>query len=107
MSLTNNALNWNVQQGYSTQGVGYTCNMNADYKVTYGEITTGYSYDKNSSRLNYSLQGGMVAHADGITLSQPLGETNVLVKAPGAKGVSIQNQTGAKRIFVVTPPSAM
>lgn len=99
MALTNNALNWNVQQGYSTQGVGYTGNMNADYKGTYGEVTTGYAYDKNSSRLNYGLQGGMVAHADGLTLSQPLGETNVLIKAPGAKGVGIQNQTGAKTDF--------
>jgi len=31
-----------------------------------------------------------------VTFSQPLGETNVLVKAPGAKGVGIQNQSGAK-----------
>ncbi len=33
----------------------------------------GYGYDKNSERLNYGLQGGILAHADGITLSQPLG----------------------------------
>ncbi len=29
-----------------------------------------------------------------ITLSQPLGDTNVLIKAPGAGGVRIENQTG-------------
>lgn len=96
MALENNALNWNVQQGYGTDDVGYTGNMNADYKGTYGEVTAGYGYDKSSERLNYGLQGGILAHADGITLSQPLGETNVLIKAPGAKGVSVQNQTGAK-----------
>ncbi|KVJ80265.1 hypothetical protein AWS24_06155 [Enterobacter asburiae] len=59
-------------------------------------MTAGYGYDKDSGRLNYGLQGGIIAHADGVTFSQPLGETNVLVKAPGAKGVSIQNQSGAK-----------
>ncbi|AVH16192.1 fimbrial biogenesis outer membrane usher protein [Enterobacter sp. SGAir0187] len=96
MALENNALSWNVQQGYGTDGVGYTGNMNGDYKGTYGEVTAGYAYDKSSDRLNYGLQGGILAHADGVTLSQPLGETNVLVKAPGAKGVGIQNQTGAK-----------
>ncbi|ENA0610256.1 fimbrial biogenesis outer membrane usher protein [Enterobacter bugandensis] len=96
MALENNALNWNVQQGYGTNDVGYTGNLNGDYKGTYGEVTAGYAYDKHSDRLNYGLQGGIVAHADGITLSQPLGETNVLVKAPGARGVSVQNQTGAK-----------
>jgi len=95
-ALENNALNWNVQQGYGTDGVGYTGNANADYRGTYGEVTAGYGYDKDSDRLNYGLQGGIVAHADGVTFSQPLGETNVLVKAPGAKGVSIQNQSGAK-----------
>ncbi|SNY71434.1 fimbria/pilus outer membrane usher protein [Enterobacter sp. CC120223-11] len=96
MALENNALSWNVQQGYGTDGVGYTGNMNGDYKGTYGEVTAGYSYDKSSDRLNYGLQGGVIAHADGVTFSQPLGETNVLVKAPGAKGIGIQNQTGAK-----------
>lgn len=96
MALENNALNWNAQQGYGTHDVGYTGAMNADYRGTYGELSAGYGYDKNSDRLNYGLQGGVVAHADGVTFSQPLGETNVLIKAPGAKGVSIQNQTGAK-----------
>ncbi|WP_039029622.1 fimbria/pilus outer membrane usher protein [Leclercia adecarboxylata] len=95
-ALENNALSWNVQQGYGTDDVGYTGNANADYKGTYGEVTAGYGYDKDSDRLNYGLQGGIIAHADGVTFSQPLGETNVLVKAPGAKGVSIQNQSGAK-----------
>ena len=95
-ALENNALSWNVQQGYGTNNVGYSGNVNGDYKGTYGEVTAGYGYDKDSDRLNYGLQGGIIAHADGVTFSQPLGETNVLIKAPGAKGVSIQNQSGAK-----------
>lgn len=96
VALENNALNWNVQQGYGTDNIGYSGNMNADYKGTYAEVATGYAYDKNSDRVNYGVQGGIIAHADGVTFSQPLGETNVLIKAPGAKGVGIQNQTGAK-----------
>lgn len=95
-ALENNALSWNVQQGYGTNDVGYTGNANGDYKSTYGEVTAGYGYDKDSDRLNYGLQGGILAHENGVTFSQALGETNVLVKAPGAKGVSIQNQSGAK-----------
>lgn len=95
-ALENNALSWNVQQGYGTDDVGYTGNASADFKGTYGEAYAGYGYDKGSDRLNYGLQGGILAHADGVTFSQPLGETNVLVKAPGANGVSIQNQSGAK-----------
>ncbi|ENF7817593.1 fimbrial biogenesis outer membrane usher protein [Enterobacter soli] len=96
VALENHALNWNVQQGYGSDGVGYTGNMNGDYKGTYGEVTAGYSYDKNSDRLNYGLQGGILAHKEGITLSQPLGETNVLIGAPGAHGVNIRNQPGVR-----------
>lgn len=96
VALENHALNWNVQQGYGSDGVGYTGNMNGDYKGTYGEVTAGYSYDKHSERLNYGLQGGILAHQDGMTLSQPLGETNVLIRAPGARGVAIRNQPGVR-----------
>jgi len=99
MALQNNALNWNIQQGYGTNDQSYNGSLNADYKGTYGEMTAGYSYDQNSERTNYGLQGAVVAHEDGITLSQPLGETNVLIKAPGAAGVSIINQTGGKTDF--------
>ncbi|KZQ38965.1 fimbrial assembly protein [Enterobacter cloacae subsp. dissolvens] len=96
VALNNSALNWNIQQGYGTDGVGYTGTLNGDYKGTYGEVTAGYGYDKNSERLNYGVQGGILAHADGITLSQPLGETNALIKAPGAHGVNIRNQSGVR-----------
>lgn len=96
VALENHALNWNVQQGYGSDGVGYTGNLNGDYKGTYAELTAGYSYDKNSERLNYGLQGGVLAHREGITFSQPLGETNVLVSAPGAHDVDIRNQAGVK-----------
>lgn len=95
-ALENNALSWGIQQGYGTNNVGYTGNMNADYKGTYGEVTSGYSYDQYNERLTYGLQGGVIAHVHGITLTQPLGETNILIEAPGASGVSIQNQTGVK-----------
>lgn len=96
VALEDNALSWGVQQGYSAKDVGYSGSMNADYRGTYGEASTGYSYDKSGQRVNYALQGGVIAHGDGITLSQQLGETNVLVKAPGASGVGVTNVTGAK-----------
>lgn len=99
IALEGNSLNWSVQQGYGSGGDGYSGSANADYRGTYGELTSGYSYDRNSERLSYGLAGGVLAHADGITFSQPLGETNVLVKAPGASGVDINNQNGAKTDF--------
>lgn len=99
VALDNSALSWNIQQGYGSDGVGYTGTLNGDYKGTYGEVTAGYGYDKHSERLSYGLQGGILAHADGVTLSQPLGETNALIKAPGAHGVNIRNHSGVRTDF--------
>lgn len=50
--------------------------------------------DRDQHDVNWQLSGGVVGHENGITLSQPLGDTNVLIKAPGAGGVRIENQTG-------------
>ena len=52
------------------------------------------------------VSGGVLAHANGITLSQPLNDTVVLVKAPGAGGVKVENQTGVRtdwRGYAVLP----
>ena len=52
-------------------------------------------YSQNSQRLNYGIKGGILAHSEGVTLSQELGETIALVKAPGAAGLEIDNMRGA------------
>lgn len=99
MALEGNALNWSIRQGYGSEDAGYTGSLNADYKGGYAEVSGGYSYDRNLQRVNYSLAGGVLAHADGVTFSQPLGETNVLIKAPGAANVGIKNQSGVRTDF--------
>lgn len=99
VALRDNSLSWGLQQTYGTRGQGYGGNANLDYRGTYGEATAGYSYDKNTQRLNYGLNGSVVAHRNGVTLGQPLGETAALVAAPGADGASISNQTGVRTDF--------
>ncbi|WP_082683162.1 fimbria/pilus outer membrane usher protein [Entomohabitans teleogrylli] len=98
-ALEGNNLNWNIQEGFSTTGSGSSGNANIDYKGTYGEFSGGFSQDKYQRSVNYGVQGGVVVHGNGITLSQPLGETIALVKAPGASGTRIANQTGVKTDF--------
>lgn len=105
-ALSDNNLNYNVSQGYTAGGQGGNGYAGADYKGTYGEANAGYSYDKSQHRVNYGLQGGLVIHENGITLSQPLSETVVLVKAPGADGVKIASNTGVKtdwRGYAIVP----
>lgn len=97
--LEDNNLSWSMMQGYGSQGEGNSGGINADWRATYGELSSGYSYDKYNQRLNYAAQGSIVAHENGLTFGQPLGETAILVAAPGAGGVGIQGQTGVKTDF--------
>lgn len=98
-ALAEDNLNWNIQEGLSDTGSGSATSMNADYKGTYGELSGGVSQDKYQQTVNIGVQGGVIAHANGITLSQPLGETIALVKAPGTHGTHIANQTGVETDF--------
>jgi outer membrane usher protein len=98
-ALEQNNLNWNIQEGLSNTGSGSSTSMNADYKATYGELSGGLSQDKYQRTANVGLQGGVVAHANGVTLSQPMGETIALVKAPGTHGTQVTNQTGVETDF--------
>lgn len=105
-ALADQNLNYSIGEGYGSQGQGNSGNASADYKGGLGEANVGYSYDDSQQRLNYGLQGGILLHENGLTLSQPLNETVVLVKAPGAKDVNITGNTGVTtdwRGYAVVP----
>lgn len=104
--FADNRLNWSVQQEYRTVREGYGGNLNASYRGGNGNVNLGYSYNTDSKRISYGLQGGIVAHSEGITLGQPLGDTLVLVQAKGAKGLGIDNQAGVntdQRGYAIIP----
>ena len=93
-TLPDDNLIYSVSQGYASPGQGNSGNAHATYKGSYAETKLGYNYERHSRQLNYGAQGGVVAHPFGITFSQPQGETMALVRAPGAAGVKVQNNTG-------------
>lgn len=106
--LEGNNLSYSVQQGYGNQGTGNSGNASLAYQGGYGNANVGYNYTDNgdSQQVTYGVAGGIVAHRHGITLSQPLGETNVLIEAPGADNFKVENSTGVKtdwRGFAVVP----
>lgn len=95
--LPDNNLGYSVQSGYTHNGyqdshqTGYA-SMN--YRGGYGNVNVGYSHGSDFKQFHYGLSGGLLAHANGVTLSQPMGDTMILVKAPGAANTRIENQTG-------------
>ncbi|EER1485743.1 fimbrial biogenesis outer membrane usher protein [Escherichia coli] len=82
----------NTHGGNTSSGTSGYSSLN--YRGAYGNTNVGYSRSGDSSQIYYGMSGGIIAHADGITFGQPLGDTMVLVKAPGADNVKIENQTG-------------
>jgi outer membrane usher protein len=88
-------LSYSFNQGYvnDEENIG---SLNVNYRGGYGTIGAGYSYERNSDQLTVNASGSILAHRDGITFGQPINGTAILVKAPGAKGVNIENQTGVK-----------
>lgn len=94
--LDGNNLSYSIQQGYQNHGVGSSGNASVEYDGAYGNVNVGYNDSNNGDyrQVNYGLNGGIVAHAHGITFSQPLGNTNVLIAAPGASNVNVDGEPG-------------
>lgn len=107
--LEDNNLSYSVQSGYTQGGTGTSGSSGyaaLNYRGGYGNSNVGYSHSDGFKQLYYGLSGGILAHADGVTLSQPLNDTAVLIKAPGADNTKIENQTGVKtdwRGYAVIP----
>lgn len=107
--LEDNNLSYSVQTGYASGGEdnnGGTGYAAMNYRGGYGNANVGYSHSDGFKQLYYGISGGVLAHANGITLSQPLNDTVVLIKAPGAGDVKVENQTGVRtdwRGYAVMP----
>ncbi|MGO2143608.1 MAG: fimbria/pilus outer membrane usher protein [Serratia bockelmannii] len=105
-AMSDNQLNYNLSQSTGNHGQGYGGDLSATYSGRAGSVTGGYNYSKNQQQLTYGLSGGLVAHPHGITLGQEPGETIAIVRAPGASGVKVNNQTGVKtdwRGYAIVP----
>lgn len=107
--LEDGNLGYSVQTGHVSGGngtAGATKNTALNYRGAYGNADIGYSQSGDYDQLYYGASGGLVAHENGVTFSQPLNETMVLIKAPGANDVSVENQTGVRtdwRGYAVLP----
>jgi outer membrane usher protein len=108
-ALEGGNLSWNVSQGYGRRDreVG---DAGITYQGTYGNASLGYGYSRNYRQVRYAMSGSAVLHEDGLTLGQPLGHTNVLISAPGAVSVPVENGTGVRtdwRGYTIMPYASM
>lgn len=105
-ALEGNNLSYSVQESYGSQGQGNGGNASLNYQGGYGNMNLGYNYSRHTHQVNYGLDGGIVVHENGVTFSQPINDTAILVKAPGAANTQISSYTGVKtdwRGYAVLP----
>lgn len=93
-SALDNNLTYSVQQNYEQENHYTGGNAFVGYQGSSGYVNMGYAYTKNTERFDYGLQGGVVVHPYGITLSQSLSDTIAVIAAPGASDVALQNTQG-------------
>ena len=48
------------------------CIRDRNYRGGYGNANIGYSHSDDIKQLYYGVSGGVLAHANGVTLGQPL-----------------------------------
>lgn len=108
-------LNGALSQSLSTSGsftedhlISYNVNLNQSNtqarsgtvgiqaQTPYANINVNQSHGRGYQATNASLAGGMVIHQQGITLSPPLSETIILVKAPDAEDITLDNNANIK-----------
>jgi outer membrane usher protein len=59
--------------------------------TSYGRFDAGYGQGSDYQAISLGASGSMVAHAGGINLGQPLGETFALVQVQGVSGARLSN----------------
>lgn len=104
-AMAQNNLGWAVSQGWSRQD-RLSTNSSLNYRGAYGQADIGYSWSDAHRQLNYGLAGSAIAHRDGLTLGQPAGDTSILVAAPGAAALPVENSNGVRtdsRGFAIRP----
>jgi outer membrane usher protein len=78
----------------SSTSIGYA---NLGYRTYAGLYRASVSRDSGGgTQFSLGASGALVAHRDGITLAQELGETNAIIHAPGAAGAQIESQAGVR-----------
>ncbi len=94
-ALDDDNLDWSLSQGH-TRGGGDSGDASLGLQSEFGNASLGYSYSSNYRQTSYGFSGGAILHRNGLTLGQPLGETSILVAAPGASDVPLENHTSVQ-----------
>ncbi|MFJ3372796.1 fimbria/pilus outer membrane usher protein [Pseudomonas sp. NPDC086251] len=85
-----------ASQALGNSGDSSSLSMNGAYQGALANVNVGVTKGDGYTQTNAGISGGLLVHADGITLSQSLGQTVALVEAEHAAQAKILNGYGTK-----------
>jgi outer membrane usher protein len=98
--------------GYGTYNAGGASASNGNagvsgtYRAPYATLNASASAGGGTRQVSAGVQGSVVAHPGGVTLSQTVGDTIGIVEAPAAAGAMVTSSPGTKvdaRGYAVIP----
>lgn len=89
--LEDDNLQYDITQRYNHNRNEYNSSISANYIVSSGEYSAGYNYTPNYHSVDVGATGAFMLHADGITASQSIYDSAVLVKAQGIENLKVNN----------------
>ncbi|MGY4674434.1 fimbria/pilus outer membrane usher protein [Ursidibacter arcticus] len=69
--------------------------INSGYKASFAKFNVGMGQSKQTKQTNFAVSGALVAHPEGVTLSNDLSDTFAIISAKGATGAKINNGNAA------------
>lgn len=95
--LDDYSLSYSASMLHANDGSGMRSSAGLTYRSPYATLNVSRDQGKSGSATTTGMiSGGMVLHQGGLTLAQSVGDTAILVSAPGARGVGIENNSGIK-----------
>ncbi|SCK16969.1 fimbria/pilus outer membrane usher protein [Vogesella sp. LIG4] len=91
-------MNYSVYAGNTDQNGDTSESYGAygQYSGSLGSLTASISRAGGNTQQMLGVNGGMVFHPGGVTLSQTVGEAIAVVEAKGAEGASLSNMNGTR-----------
>lgn len=95
--LDDYSLSYSASMLHANDGSGVRSSAALTYRSPYATLGVSRDQGKSGSATTIgTIAGGLVLHSGGLTLAQSVGDTAILVSAPGAGGVAIENNSGVK-----------
>ncbi|MFV3369085.1 fimbria/pilus outer membrane usher protein [Pseudomonas sp. NY15435] len=92
-------VNYGVTGAYDSPAAGQSAaslSGNAQYRSSFGTLSGSVSQGNDYRQASAGVAGSVVAHPNGVTFGQSLGDSIAIIDAPGAAGAQVSNASNLK-----------